>query len=221
MNPEILRKCLSGKANDAEMEAYHHWLEGHPDEEERDVEMAADDLAPTHLWQHIQEHNSRHDRYRIRQKGWLYTGIAASLLVGCLLIFFPGRYTQQQAGRVMQFSHQDNAPSSGRMFNGIAVKLGAASEVTLQDIQNNHLGVQFEGSLVLSNTTSEDRTTEISYIQTDGHSASKKLLLRKGRTYLLAYYPYKADKLVVVENRSLMDMPPALAMHVNNEFVRL
>ncbi|MCW3465307.1 hypothetical protein [Chitinophaga nivalis] len=213
MNPEILKKCLSGTATPAEMAAYDRWLAG--EEEEIATPAPAEEGRRERMWEQITTENHRLDHRAGIRKIVVQWAVAASILLVCLVAAFAGksRFSQQE----LAFSNQSNSPLPRKTFDGLHVRLGGQSEVSMHHTGNN-MAIDFAGSLLLSNPASEDRPTIVSYTKNDGCKASKKLLLRKGKTYLLAYYPYGNGEVIVVENRSLMDMPPALAQHIKKDF---
>ncbi|SHG79788.1 hypothetical protein [Pedobacter caeni] len=217
MNPETLKKCLSGDASKEEWATYQQWLEGVDNEEDCLSEVSIEEGSNTRIWQQIQEQNQRQDRFRKYKMQTIWIAVAASLLLICsCLIFF--RNEAAPPNQQMVFQSDDSYPLLEKEFDGILMKLGTNSKVKMQSLVDNDINIQLSGNILISNTSAQDKYTEVLYTATDGHQSSRKILLKKGQKYLLAYYPLKEDKLLVIENQALMDMPPALVMNLKHDF---
>ncbi|WP_160717440.1 hypothetical protein [Chitinophaga solisilvae] len=219
MNPELLKKCLSGEANSAEMEAFHQWMAGAP-EDVPEHSIPCEAATGERLWHQIRRRNAITDSRRAARKILAFSAVAASILLLCLLAFLFVE-TDTPGNRFAEFRHHHEPSFREKNFHGLQVKLGAESNVRLEKRDGNRIDIRFEGCLLVSNTSAEDQYTAISYCQPNGIAATRKILLRKGKSCLLAYYPYKSDNLLVMDNRSLTDLPPAMAMNVNRDFIRL
>lgn len=216
MNPETLKKCLSGDASEEEWSAYEQWLEGEDDANEDLSEIAIAEGADTRIWKQIQGQNQQQDRSRIKRLRAVWISAAASLaLIGSFMLFSSKQAIPSQK---IVFQSDHSLPLPEREFEGLRMKLGANSKVKLQRQQDNDINIQLSGNVMLSNTSAQDKYTQVSYTTSDGHQMSRKICLKKGQKYLFAYYPLKEDKLLVIENNALMDMPPALVMNLKNDF---
>lgn len=216
MNPETLKKCLSGNASKEEWIAYQQWLEGangDDDLPEIDIEEGSD----SRIWQQIQGKNQKQDRLHKYKMNTLWGSVAASLvLISALLIF--SQKQMLHSNQQMVFQSDSAQPFLEKEFKGLLMKLGTNSKVSMQSQVDNDINIQLSGNMMLSNTSAQDKYTQVLYTASDGHQISKKICLKKGQKYLLAYYPLKKDKLLVIENHVLMDMPPALVMNLKNDF---
>lgn len=223
MNPEILKKCLSGEATDAEWDLYQDWLRGAAEELEEDIFFADNLIIATEaevkqrMWKQLSKSNQKYDLFNRRKQWLMYSSAAATLLMISVLFFFPDSYPLN-ASHSMVFSHKDHKPFPAENFEGLQFKLAAESNVRLENQPDDQLKIEFNGSMMLKNTTVRDKNTEVLYTEANGHQVNKKVLLRKGRTYLFAYYPFQEDKLIVIENRKLIDMPPVLALNLQHDF---
>jgi len=216
MNPELLKKCLSGEASNAEMQAYHHWLDGST-EEEFDKEYEIEAEAEQRLWIQINDENAQFELHRFR-KLWLgRIAVAATLVIG---LFCLGLYSvdQRDSTKEMAFKHEGNETFQEKTFEGLRFRLGNDSEALLKNAADDRVAIHFSGNMMLSNKSAYDQYTEISYTMPDGRQTKKEVNLRKGHTYFLAYYPFKSENLMIVEERDLMNMPPALALNITNDF---
>jgi hypothetical protein len=216
MNPETLKKCLSGNASKEEWIAYQQWLEGANEDDdlpEIDIEEGSD----SRIWQQIQGENQKQDRFHKYKMNTLWGSVAASLvLISALLIF--SQKQMLHSNQQMVFQSDSAQPFLEKEFKGLLMKLGTNSKVSMQSQIDNDINIQLSGNMMLSNTSAQDKYTQLLYTASDGHQISKKICLKKGQKYLLAYYPLKKDKLLVIENHVLMDMPPALVMNLKNDF---
>lgn len=216
MNPEILNKCLSGEASKEEWAAYQDWLEG-TDEEEDLSGIDIEQESNARMWLQIQGENQKKDRFRKYKRQILWGSVAASLiLISTVLLFAPKQplHSNQQ----MVFQSDSSQPLAEKEFDGLLMKLGTNSKVKMQSQMDKDINIQLSGNMMLSNTSAQDKYTQVLCTASNGHQISRKICLKKGQKYLLAYYPLKEDKLLVIENRVLMDMPPALVMNLKNDF---
>lgn len=219
MNPELLKKCLSGEATQVEMQAYQHWLDGSVDVDcatEYEIEAGAEQR----LWRQIKAQNAK---FAVTQasKRWLgRMAIAATLIVGLVCIGFYG-LDHNASVEALVFKHDGNKPFQEKAFEGLRFRLGTDSEALLKNTDNNGIVIHFSGNMMLSNRSAADQHTEISYTMPNGKQTRKGVNLRKGRTYFLAYYPFKSENLMIVEERDLMNIPPALALNITNDFNHL
>lgn len=216
MNPETLKKCLSGDASKEEWIAYQQWLEG-ADEDDDLPEIGIEEGSDSRIWLQIQGENQKQDRFRKYKIYTLWGSVAASLILISALLVFSQKQTLQ-SGQQVVFQSDSSQPFLEKEFEGLLMKLGSNSKVRMQSQIDNDINIQLSGNMMLSNTSAQDKYTEVQYITSDGQQISKKICLKKGQKYLLAYYPLKKDKLLVIENHVLMDMPPALVMNLKNDF---
>lgn len=216
MNPETLKKCLSGDASKEEWIAYQQWLEG-ADEDDDLPEIGIEEGSDSRIWLQIQGENQKQDRFRKYKIYTLWGSVAASLILISALLVFSQKQTLQ-SGQQMVFQSDSSQPFLEKEFEGLLMKLGSNSKVRMQSQIDNDINIQLSGNMMLSNTSAQDKYTEVQYTTSDGQQISKKICLKKGQKYLLAYYPLKKDKLLVIENHVLMDMPPALVMNLKNDF---
>jgi len=216
MNPETLKKCLSGEASKEEWIAYQQWLEG-ADEDDDITEIGTEEGADSRIWLQIQGENQKQYRFHKYKIYTLWGAVAASLVLISALLIFSQKQTLQ-SNQQMVFQSDSSQPFLEKEFEGLLMKLGTNSKVKMQSQIDNDIDIQLSGNMMLSNTSTQDKYTQVLYTASDGHQISKKICLKKGQKYLLAYYPLKKDKLLVIENHVLMDMPPALVMNLKNDF---
>lgn len=215
MNPELLKKCLSGNASEEELEIYSKWMEGDDGESDAEDITAGNIPLQGEVWARIKAQNLKHDHSQLYKNRVFKLAVAASLLA---IFYFFGFQRNEPAGHQLVFRYDRSKPSQEKEFDGLRIRLGQNGKVKLAQQANEPLDISFSGNMMLSNTTSSDKEILVVSKSTDGQTWSKKLNLRKGRSYLLGYYLYKADELVVAENRNLMNMPPALAMNMKRDF---
>jgi hypothetical protein len=216
MNPETLKKCLSGNASKEEWIAYEQWLEG-ADEDDDLPEIGIEEGSDSRIWSQIQGKNQKQDRFHKYKMHTLWGSVAAGLLLISTLLLFSPKQTLH-SNQQMVFQSDNSQPFLEKEFQGLLMTLGTNSKVSLQSQIDNDINIQLSGNMMLSNTSAQDKYTQVLYTTSDGHQISKKICLRKGQKYLLAYYPLKKDKLLIIENHVLMDMPPALVMNLRNDF---
>jgi len=215
MNPELLRKCLSGNASEEELEIYEKWMEGEVDEPDAE-EFNNKDIPLQHeVWAKISARNLKYDHSQLYKNRIFKMAAAASLLAILSFCVFQNRVSPAQ---FMVFHYDQSRPLMEKEFDGLKIRLGHNGKVKLAQQANDPLDISFSGNMMLSNTSTADKEILILSKNNDGQVWSKKVNLRKGKSYLLAHYLFKEDELVMVENSNLMNMPPALAINMKRDF---
>ena len=223
MNPEILKKCLSGEASDTEWDLYQDWLRGAAEEMEEDIFITQNHVlvneaeVKQRIWKQLSKSNRKQDLFNRRKEWMMYSSAAITCIMLSMLFFFPAGYPLNE-NHAMAFSHRNKRPFHVQNFEGLQFKLATESNIRLENQSNHEVKIEFNGNVMLKNTTHRDKHTEVIYTEANGHQVSKKVLLRKGRTYLFAFYPFQEDQLMVIEDRNLIDMPPVLALNLQHDF---
>ncbi|WP_316841071.1 hypothetical protein [Pedobacter gandavensis] len=213
MNPELLKKCLSGKASDAEWESYLSWMNG--DAAESDLEDFNEDAEPIKnsiLAKILQKNEQQRIHAQKKRTLAIAIGIAASLF--CVLylsvLFHSGPELQQE----QVYRYEDQYSQAENNFNGIIVQLAKNSQVSLNQQSSSNINLHFLGSVMLSNRSSEDQ-----HITIQNHKDElKKMCLRKGHSYFLSYLNFKFEEIIMVDKQSMNEIPPALAMNMQQQF---
>jgi len=215
MNPELLKRCLSGTATDAEQEMYLEWING------EDIAADFNDLpVPEQLknrsWEKILQENKQYDHKHRMRKWMLNTGIAASLFLVAYFSFFT-KTTGNRLQHIEVSRYSKSASLTAYSFNGLTVELAKDSQASLKQEQDAAIDLNFSGSVLLKNTDDQDKYI---YIQpkknTDG--THRKVCLQKGRSYVLSYFNDKQEELIVIDNQHMLNIPPALAMNMRQNF---
>ena len=215
MNPELLRKCLSGNASEEELEIYEKWMEGADDDLYAEELIPADMPSQSEVWAKISAENLKHNHSQLYKNRIFKMAVAASLLAVFCFFAFQHSISPDQ---YMVFHYDQSQPLMEQEFDGLRIRLGHNGTVKLALQANDPLDMSFSGNMMVSNTTTADKEILVLSKNNDGQVWSKKVNLRKGKSYLLAHYLFKDDELVIVENRNLMDMPPALAINMKRDF---
>jgi|GEM_PF-1766636 len=212
MNPELLKKCLSGTASDSEWEAYLNWMDG--DIPESDLEDLGnnDKLIKDRILNQVIAQNEQYNLRRQIKTITLITGIAASLfcIIYCSFLFHSHHKLQQ--AQVFTYSNTTASPENN--FNGIIVQLAKNSEASLNQITRSNIDLHFLGSVMLSNNSAQDQNITIQH----NNDKIKKMCLRKGHSYLLSYLNFKYQEVIMVDKQSMSEIPPALAMNMQQQF---
>lgn len=213
MNPDLLKKCLSGKASDAEWELYQHWING--DAAETDLEELDQDIEPVRdrIMANILKKNEQHRLHVNRKRTWAVgIGIAASLFCVFYLSFLFHSGPELQQAQV--YRYEDQSAHSENNFNGIVVQLAKNSQASFNQQSSANINLHFLGSVMLSNRSSEDQ-----HIIVQNHKDEvKKMCLRKGHSYFLSYLNFKYEEIIMVDRQSMNDIPPAMAMNMQQQF---
>lgn len=215
MNPELLKKCLSGNASEEELKIYEKWMEGEADDFDAEELTGENIPLQSEVWAKISAENLKHEHSQLFKSKVFKLLVAASLLV---IFYFFGFQRSVSKDQFMVFHYDQSRPAMEKEFDGLKIRLGQNGMVRLVHQKNDTLDISFSGNMMVRNTTSADKEILVLSRNNEGQFRSKKLNLRKGRSYLLAHYLFKDDELVMVENRNLMDMPPVLALNMKRDF---
>ncbi|MBB5623138.1 hypothetical protein HDE69_004221 [Pedobacter cryoconitis] len=215
MNPELLKKCLSGNASEEELKIYEKWMEGEADDFDAEELTGENIPLQSEVWAKISAENLKYGHSQLFNSKVFKLLVAASLLVIFYFFCFQRSVSKDQ---FMVFHYDQSRPAMEKEFDGLKIRLGQNGMVRLVQQKNDTLDISFSGNMMVRNTTSADKEILVLSRNNEGQFRSKKLNLRKGRSYLLAHYLFKDDELVMVENRNLMDMPPVLALNMKRDF---
>jgi len=213
MNPELLKKCLSGKATDSEMDKYRLWLDGGDNENlPEETSSPADDLVGQRMLTHI---SLKKKQISKKQRLVTYTASAAACL---LAIFYFSLFSAHrpfvQHSQVFKYDEEKGLIENN--FNGITVKLAKNSEVSLQQEESKVINLRFLGSILLHNDTEEDQHIVVN--SSAPGQDHRNLRLMKGHSYLLSYINLREEELIMVDQQRLKDIPPAVAMAMRQTF---
>ncbi|KIO76066.1 hypothetical protein TH53_17200 [Pedobacter lusitanus] len=215
MNPELLKKCLSGNASEEELKIYENWIEGGDDDFDAEEITAENIPSQQDAWSKIKAQNLKHDYSQLYKNRIFKMAVAASLVA---IFYFFGFQDKWISEKQMVFHYDHSRPSMEKEFDGLRIRLGHNGMVRLAQQSDDLTDISFSGNMMLSNTTSADKELIVLSKDREGQTRSKKINLRKGRSYLLAHYLFREDELVMVENHNLINMPPALAINMKRDF---
>lgn len=213
MNPELLKKCLSGKASDTEWEIYLSWMNGEVVENDlAELNQEATPIKNSILAKILQKNEQHHIQINRKRTFGMAIGIAASLFcVFYLSVLFHNEPELQQS---QVYRYEEQSGQSENNFNGIIVQLAKNSQASLNQERNANINLHFLGSVMLSNRSSEDQ-----HIIVQNHKDElKKICLRKGHSYLLSYLNFKFEEIIMVDRQNMNEIPPALAMNMQQQF---
>ena len=212
MNPELLKKCLSGNASDSEWETYLNWMNGDGPEHSLEDLDTNDKLIKDRILSQVISKNKQYNLHTRRKTVTLITGIAASLFCVFYLSFLFHSHHKLQHAQFFRYQTA-NAPLENN-FNGIIVQLAKNSEASLNQNTRSNIDLHFLGSVMLSNKSAQDQNITIQH----NNDKIKKMCLRKGHSYLLSYLNFKYQEVIMVDKQSMNDIPPALAMNMQQQF---
>lgn len=213
MNPDLLKKCLSGKASDAEWELYLSWMEGDAIETDlEELDQQAEPIKNSILAKILQKNEQQRVRDTRRRTLTIGVGIAASLL--CVLYLSFLFHTGPNLQQTQVYRYEDQSAQSENNFNGIIVQLAKNSQASLNQQSSANINLHFLGSVMLSNRSSEDQHI----IVQNNKDEFKKMCLRKGHSYFLSYLNFKFEEIIMVDKQSMNEIPPALAMNMQQQF---
>ncbi|WP_316750508.1 hypothetical protein [Pedobacter gandavensis] len=213
MNPDLLKKCLSGQASDAEWESYQSWING--DAEENDLEnldQEAEQVKNSILASILHKKEQQHSYSERKRSFAIAVGIAASLFCVLYLSFLFHSGPELQQAQV--YKYDDQSAHLENNFNGIIVQLAKNSQASLNQQSSANINLHFLGSVMLSNRSSEDQ-----HLTVQNHKDEfKKICLRKGHSYFLSYLNFNFEEIIMVDKQSMNEIPPAMAMNMIQQF---
>lgn len=213
MNPDLLKKCLSGKASASEWEAYLSWMNGDASDDDLDNLGQDPELLKNSILNRVIQKNGQLDRIHKRRKK-LAIGISIAASLFCVLYLSFLFHTGQDLHRSQVFRYQAQASQADHNFNGISVQLAKNSQVSFNQHKKADIDLQFLGAVMLSNKSAEDQHITIQH-QND---EVKRMCLRKGHSYLLSYLNFKYEEVIIVDKQNMNEIPPALAMNMKQQF---
>lgn len=216
MSPELLKKCIAGNASDSEWEEYLLWMDGDGSDAFDDAHPEIDLDIQLRSWEKIRTRNLKYKYSRTRKLWLLSSSVAAVLAFLCTFVFFKQRESGERQYEV--FTYNAHRPAIEKKFNGLNVRLAKDSEVIMNRESNRLIDVYFSGAVMLSNNSDEDQYIIVRSEGFKPNEPTKKMCLRKGQSYLLSYYASKQDGLLVVDKQRLLDIPPAIALNMRQDF---
>ncbi|HWW38789.1 hypothetical protein [Pedobacter sp.] len=216
MSPELLKKCIAGNASDSEWEEYLLWMDGDGSDAFDDPHLEIDLDIQQRSWKKIRASNLKYEQSRTRKLWLLSSSVAAVLAFLCAFIFFKQKESQERQYEI--FTYNALSPAIEKTFNGLNIRLAKNSEVVMNRESNQLIDVYFSGAVMLSNNSDEDQYIIVRSESSKPNEATKKMCLRKGQSYLLSYYTSKKDELLVVNKQRLLDIPPAIALNMRQDF---
>lgn len=131
--------------------------------------------------------------------------IAASLLTG-ILVTAVYRLTSTPGTELVDVNN--TSPEKVRHFTSSGYTIAVGTNTTAR-IDNLTGVVDLSGSILIS----PKKDVELSF---DG--STEKILFKKGQTYILLKGKDGNDKILIVDRKNLMDLPPVLQKQITHEF---
>jgi len=151
----------------------------------------------------VQQHNpglESPSKYALWQRS-----IAAALVLGLLITVFYAIPSKMQPHLVTV----DNTSSFDVKYldsSGYDIAVGPNTEASI----NYHTGIiDFSGSLMIS----PKRDIRLIF-----HGDKQKMDFKMGETYIILRDKTENDKMIVVNERNLLDLPPVIQKHIVNQF---
>ncbi|MCD0488397.1 hypothetical protein LPB86_09155 [Pedobacter sp. MC2016-14] len=207
IDKELLEKYHAQQCTAEEAEAVETWLYASDSEEMLQLPISESKVAhKMEMWQEITTvlpPVAKQNNYKA-----FFTGaIAASLVLTMLATVI--YQSVSSAGPDQELVEINNTSLEKILHlnsNGYTIAVGTN---TSGKIDNNTGIVDLSGSILIS--PKKD-------IQLSFEGTSKKFLFKKGQTYILLKGKDGKDKILIVDTKNLMDLPPVLQKQIINEF---
>jgi hypothetical protein len=133
--------------------------------------------------------------------------IAASLVTG-ILVTAVYRFNAKPASATEVVDVNNTSPEKVRHFtsSGYTIAIGTNTSARIDNLTGV---VDLSGSILIS----PKKDVKLSF---DG--SAEKVLFKKGQTYILLKGKDGKDKILIVDRKNLMDLPPVLQKQITHEF---
>lgn len=212
INKELIEQYHRGECNQEERDAVEFWLFSGDSDEALQFPLTEDKLAhKADIWKEIETVLPLDPTPPVLKKQGLHrysfwTGaIAASLLLTILSIttYYITKSKQDMPLIAVNNSSMDVREVEGKAYN---ISIGPN---TSAKIDNNSGIVNLSGSLLIS--PKKDIT-----LQFEG--SQENIVFKAGQTYIVLKGAEGNDKVIIVNEKNIMDLPPVLQKQIINEF---
>lgn len=212
INSELIEKYHDGKCTSAERELVEEWLFAEDSFEELDLPAAENKVEhKSVIWNSIEASIAEESTLK-KQKGLVFIlrkySVAASFIIGLLGV------------AVYHFVYKNPRPSSQLISIDNTAMLNvrhidsdqgdiSVGPYTIAKINYEAGTVDLAGSMLISPTRD---------IQLTFKGSDEKVIFKTGQTYIILNSKAVNERLVVVNERNLMDLPPVLQKQIINHF---
>lgn len=210
INQELIERYHRDECTREECKAVEDWLFADDSVEELDLPIGENKAEhKASIWNEITPVLPKQDSIIKNHSFSFWKGaIAASLVLGLIgSVFY--QFTLKTKNESPQFVSIDNTSAINvRHLDSKGYNISVGPN-TLAKINYATGSVDLSGSMLIS----PKKDVELKFKGTD-----KKISLKMGQTYIILNGKTDMDKIIVVSERNLMDLPPVLQKQIINQF---
>ncbi|ATP58451.1 hypothetical protein CPT03_19280 [Pedobacter ginsengisoli] len=207
INQELIERYHRDECTEAERKAVEEWLFSDDSADELDLPVGEEKAAhKASIWNEIAPALPNQNVTKNHSLSFWKGVVAASLVFGVLGFGF------------YQFKLKNDSPQSVSVDNTSAINVRhldskgyniSVGPNTFAKINYATGSVDLSGSMLIS----PKKDVELKFKGSD-----KKIHLKMGQTYIILNGKTDGDKIIVVSERNLMDLPPVLQKQIINQF---
>lgn len=209
INQELIERYHRDECTEEERKAVESWLFADDSAEELELPVGENKAEhKTSIWNEISPVISKDPLNKSHSLSFWKGAIAASLVIG-LIGFGFYQFTLTTQNESPQFVSVDNTSAINvRHLDSKGYNISVGPN-TFAKINYATGSVDLSGSMLIS----PKKDVELKFKGTD-----KKISLKMGQTYIILNGKTDEDKIIVVSERNLMDLPPVLQKQIINQF---
>ena len=209
INQELIERYHRDECTEQERKAVEAWL--FADDSIEELDLPVDENKTEHkasMWNEIAAVLPKENVIKSHSFSFWKGAIAASLVLG-LLGFGFYQFTLKTKNESPQFVSVDNTSAINvRHLDSKGYNISVGPN-TFAKINYATDSVDLSGSMLIS----PKKDVELKFIGTD-----QKISLKMGQTYIILNGKTDEDKIIVVSESNLMDLPPVLQKQIINQF---
>jgi len=209
INQELIERYHRDECTEQERKAVEAWL--FADDSIEELDLPVDENKTEHkasMWNEIAAVLPKENVIKSHSFSFWKGAIAASLVLG-LLGFGFYQFTLKTKKESPQFVSVDNTSAINvRHLDSKGYNISVGPN-TFAKINYATDSVDLSGSMLIS----PKKDVELKFIGTD-----QKISLKMGQTYIILNGKTDEDKIIVVSESNLMDLPPVLQKQIINQF---
>jgi len=214
VNKDLIEKYHRQECTEEETEAVEQWLFSAESDEALQLPIGEEKAVHKQdIWREIQHILPEEPVVVISKRTWplssFWSGaIAASLAIGILIAgaYQFNRDNDNATHRVVSLNNTSSI--NVRHIEGQEYNLSIGTNTSAK-IDNVNGFVDLSGSMLIS--PKEDITLTF-------EGGTEKITFKKGQTYIILKGKDGNDKIIIVSEKNLMDLPPVLQKQIINEF---
>jgi hypothetical protein len=209
INQELIERYHRDECTIEERKVVEDWLFADDSVEELDLPVGEDKAAhKAAIWNEIAPAPAKENITKSHSFSFWKGAVAASIVLG-LIGFGFYQFRLKTKNESPQFVSVDNTSAiSVRHLDSKGYNISVGPN-TLAKINYATGSVDLSGSMLIS----PKKDVELIF-----KGADKKISLKGGQTYIILHGKTDQDKIIVVSERNLMDLPPVLQKQIINQF---